>query len=228
MKCPNCGAENLNTSRFCKDCGNKLPDQPPIQTYRVPQPKNPVADAGTVGSISSIIGGGLIVLGWLLPWFSLGSLLGSVLRSFGAGGLGLDFTRGIGSGLQIFFGLIVASFAAFGDSDTAFLGLLGLILAAVLILIPIWGVLIVKTGIKVYELRANASNDYSMNNHLQRSRKRSGTIFVILLIIFILVSMIPFVGTSVLGGSFWLMVLSAIGVFAGAFYAQNKLRMSNP
>ena len=226
MKCPNCGADNLDTSKFCKDCGNQISYQPPSRpSYPAPTPRNPTADAGTIGSITSILGGGLIVLGWLLPWFSLGSLLNSLLRSLSAYSFGINLGGGIGSGVQIFFGLIVASFAAFGDGDSALFGLLGLVLAFIVVLIPIWGVLIVLAGIKVYELRAKPSVYNTLISYLQSSRKRAATVFIRLLVIFILMSLIT---TSILGGGYWLMALSAIGVYFGAFYTQNKLRMLNP
>jgi hypothetical protein len=223
MHCPNCGSYNSETNRFCLKCGTKLRDDVPISR---PGPKSidPSVESATIGSITGIVGGALTVFGWLIPWFSLGSLVNSLLRSLDLGGFGLNLGSGVGSGLQITLFSLLASFAAFSDSDTFLLGLFGLVVTAVLILIPAWGVLNIRSGIRVYELKTNTiARIPTLNSYMQDIRKRATVIFVIMLIIFIIMSIIPF-GTSVLGGGFYLTALGAVGAYFGAFYVQNKLR----
>lgn len=236
MICPNCGNQNAETSRFCMICGHKLPDRPalgvpqPLPLPPVPQrvPKDPVAQIALICGIAGIAGGGLTVLGWLIPWFSLGGLLDSALRLIGIGsGSGLlKFGSGVGSGLQVSLFLLLGSFAAFSDADTILLGLLGLVLLGVFVSIPILGVQNVRSGIRAIEIRLASTNKpvdrYVLTDHMDDMRGRSKAIFVIMVIIFVVMTVIP-LGTSVLGGGFYLTAIGAICSYLGAFFGHSRL-----
>lgn len=237
MHCPNCGSENDASNRFCLNCGHQLQTaaqqtsrsaQPPPSRPDVRKPTDPRAEAVTIGAVSGILGGGLTALGWMLPWFSLGSLANTLLRllELGGGGFGLDLGRGVGNGLQLSLFTLIASFAALSDGDTALLGLFGLLITGVIILVAVLAILNIRTGIKTFEQRTPGADSHrtpSIHSMMQTLRSRSTVIFVIMLVIFILISVIPF-GTSVLSGGFYTTALGAIVSYFGAFYVQTRLR----
>jgi len=222
MHCPNCGTENAPTNRFCLSCGHQLPTG--VSGYR--KPSNAISEAATCGALACIVGGGMVTLGWLLPWFGVGGIANSLLRSLnlGGSGFGLNLTSGVGNGLQMtLFGLL-ASFAALTDDNTAFLGLFGLLITGVLVLIVVLGVLNIRLGIKCFEYRRAADVGARIESMMQALRGRSTGIFIIMLGIFILFSVIPF-GTSVLSGGFYFTALGAVVSYFGAFYVQARLRV---
>lgn len=237
MNCPECGTQNADTNRFCLKCGHKLidgpvPERPPQPPPPYPFPpkksQDPVSQLALIGGIIGIVGGGLTVLGWLIPWFSLGGLANTALNYLGIGSRSgfLNFGLGVGSGLQMSLILLVGSFAAFTSEDVAIFGLLGLIMFGILISIPLLGVQNVRAGINAIELRMTQNkgpiSGTTLNEYFKSMRNRSKTIFVIMLIIFITMAVIPF-GTAVLGSGFYLTVLGAICSYLGAFFNQSKL-----
>jgi uncharacterized membrane protein YdjX (TVP38/TMEM64 family) len=96
----------------------------------------------------------------------------------------------------------------------------------VFVSIPILGIQNVRSGIRAIELRMASANRpvdrYTLTDHIDSMRGRSTVIFVIMLIIFIVMSVIPF-GTSVLGGGFYLTVIGAICSYLGAFFNRSRL-----
>jgi hypothetical protein len=173
-----------------------------------------VASVGTIGGFAGIIGGALAILGWMLPWFGLGAALGSLFGGIRA------FSMGAGSGLQ----LLLASIAAmFSGSGSGFL--IGLILAVVLITIPILGLANALTGIKAVERRSSAietdvSNIGRWTNQL---RNRSAAGCIIMVLIYALISIIPFL-TALLGSGFYLAAGAFVITFLGALYAKSQIR----
>jgi hypothetical protein len=224
MECPKCGTQNAATSRFCMNCGYEFPNRPP-QGIPGPRPRrDPVSQIALVFGISGTVGGGLTVLGWLLPWLGFGGLAGALNRL----GLGSKFGIGIGSGPKVSGALLLGSLAAFSFEDTgALIGLLGLLILGVFVSLPILGVQNVRAGFWAIQL-GMASNTSSRDrsvlvSHMGRMRNRSKYIFVILLIIFLGMTMIPFVGTSVLGSGFYLTVIGAVCSYLGPFFYQSRL-----
>lgn len=109
MYCPNCGTQNADNNRFCSHCGAKLPitytqvppPEHPLIFYTAPS--DPISHAATIGGIGGMAGGALTVLGWLVPWVSMGGLVNTLLSLLKLGsrpGL-FNFGLGIGNGLQI-------------------------------------------------------------------------------------------------------------------------------
>ena len=230
MKCtnPDCGAENPVGNKFCENCGSPLPAQSPVLP---PRPVgNPLSSVINIGSITAMTGGGVTILGWLLPWFSLGGIIGSVLRFLDiGGGLPINIGSGVGNGLQLTVFAFLAGIAGFSDSDTVLLGLFAMLIALVLVIIPIIGIRSIRFGIKLMEAKSGASSEAlpaskaRVNETLQTLRSNATVVFVIMISIFLLFSIIPF-ASAVLSTGFYLTILGPICIYGGAFYAQSKLR----
>lgn len=217
MNCPNCGTLNADTSKFCHKCGNKLP--------QALKPQDPVSQAATIGGIAGIAGGGLTILGWLLPWFGLGGLLGGLLNLLNlGGGFGLNFGSGIGNGLQLTFFSLIGGFAALGNSDKSIIGILALINAGILIGIPVLGGMNVRSGIRLFEEKSSTDVNQKglILGQFSDIRSRSTAVFVIMAILFIILSLIPF-GTSVLASGFYLTAIGAVGSFFGVLYSRSQI-----
>ncbi|MCL4266963.1 MAG: zinc-ribbon domain-containing protein [Anaerolineae bacterium] len=213
MFCPNCGTQNADGSKFCSSCGKALqttmPSTPVIRPsplpptyYTPPRPSNPLPMVATVGSVVGMVGGVLIVIGWFLPWSSI--RLGS-----GPQILGLLLTGGLLGGLA-------------DDGIGALFALLALGMAVVVVLIPIWGFLCGRIGMHLFENRAESSK-YVIQEELQRLRGRATFVLVLMAIIFVLTSLIPFLGGAVLGRGYYLMVVGAVIIFLGTLYGRSQL-----
>jgi hypothetical protein len=245
MICPVCDTQNDDTYRFCIKCGHALPEpsapplaqpvppyQPapelghPIIPYPVTprKPSDPVAQIALIFGITAITGGALTVLGWLFPWFSIGGL-GDLLGGGSSHGI-LNLGSGVGSGLQVSLALLVGSIAAFSDADTILLGLLGIVMLGVFVSIPILGIQNVRSGIKAIERRIASGTKpldrSALTEPIDGTRSRSQSVFVIMVIIFILLTVIPF-GTSALGGGFYLTAIGPICSYFGAFFSRSRL-----
>lgn len=82
MHCPNCGAENNNTDRFCAECGSGLPDyQPPgvnhsenerRDTYYNNPQENKSKGYANVAMVLAILS---IVICCLWPFFGIPALI---------------------------------------------------------------------------------------------------------------------------------------------------------
>jgi hypothetical protein len=209
MYCSNCGTQNPDTSKFCRQCGHALqasnlpspvkrPLAPSPAYYQPATPVSPLASAAATGGFAGMIGGVLIVFGWIigggLPILNLiiaGGLLGSLAR----GGVGVFFV------------------------------LLALALAAIVVYVPIMGFLCAQTGVRLFELRASdrSLKLYRARQDLQRLRQRSTVILAMMILIAAFVSGIPLIGSALLGSGYWLMVSGAVIVFLGTLFARSQL-----
>ena len=140
-------------------------------------------------------------------------------------GSGLLNTVGVGNGLQLTLISLVGGLAILGESDGFFLGILGLIVAFILISIVFISVNNIRLGIHLFELQAanGVSSHPVVWGKMQSLRKGSAYIFIIMVGIFVILSSIPLV-TAVLSGGFYLTALGAAATYLGAMFSQSKLR----
>lgn len=176
------------------------------------------------GAVVGIVGGALIVLGWLTPWFGIGGLLGALGSMAGLSGRGLLGSGsgiGLGSGVQLMTALLAGGLAAFG-LEVYWLGFLAWLLAGVLVTIPILGGLIVRQGIRFLELRADRAkiSSSSIRTGCQSYRGQSGTVFGIMLSFFILLALLG--GASMLGLGFYMTMLGAIGTYVASIVLRSQ------
>lgn len=225
MNCPYCNTPNASVNRFCLRCGQALPvPQPAAQT--APNPQSAIA---LTAAAAAAAGGALSALGWFTPWVGFGALMSNLISPmYGRGGLGSLFNlgTGVGNGLQITLGMLVASFAAFASSDWALLGLFGLGVVAVMVGIAVCTVMNIQAGIKLFELRLAAGapgSAYAIGRHLQGVKGRSSSVLVLLVGIFILLAAIPF-GTAAIGSGFYLTVLGFVVSYLGARFMSAQMR----
>ena len=237
MKCPNCGAENQEIYKFCQQCGTKLPvsstpTAAPVRSASFPNfwPQNPVQQATLIGAIGSAASGGLIILGWFTSWFGLSGIMNTLSRLLGYGSIGsfLGLGSGVLNGLQLTLLSLTASYAALRINEPL-MGILALVIAIFLITIVIVGILFIRHAIALYQLNPNnpANNENKVlliRSKLQSIRNLSTTLFIMLIIIFVIAAAIPF-GTSVLGRGFYLTLIGTICGYVGALVAQNRIRM---
>jgi uncharacterized Zn finger protein (UPF0148 family) len=71
--CPKCGTARPNGAAFCPKCGAQFED---ADREAVPRPAEPpvTAEAMNTGSLLTIVGGGLAIIGAILPWASVLSM----------------------------------------------------------------------------------------------------------------------------------------------------------
>ena len=239
MYCPNCGTQNADTNKFCLKCGSQLPGQnvftpgpAPVFNPMYAHPADPVSQAATIGGICGIAGGGLTLLGWFVPWFSLGGLVGSLLSLFNAssGSSLMRFGVGVGNGLQITLLSLTAGFAALSSKEEiiVLIGLICLVLAAVLIAMPITAITILSSGFRTFEISLSGGSadtlakSQKIKANMESVKGKSATLFAILAVFFILMAAIPF-GTAVLGSGFYLTALGVIVSYVGAYFARSKV-----
>ncbi len=226
MICPNCGAQNIDTNKFCQKCGHKLINGPLPGTSFTPYPartsQDPFSQIAMVCGLTGILGGVVTIFGWLIPWFSLGGLANTILRLLGTGSFSsfLNIGTGVGSGLQMSLFSLVGGLVAFSVKGGAFYGIMGLLSFGVLIIIPILGIQNIRSGIGAFELRnvpkKTAENVSVLDHHLGSMRNGSKAIFIIMVIIFIFITVIPF-GSAILGGGFYITVLGSVCSYLGVF-----------
>lgn len=242
MFCPNCGTENSESNKFCMNCGNSLSTLKVSAAARrssIPPKLNadqyPLSAAATTGGLIGIIGGAAVLVGWLLPWFDFGKLLGPLLEILGLG-LGLFglpafvLSARLGSGLQFSLAFILLSIAAFSSSSGSdagsfaalVLGLIVLGLGIVFISIPIVAITFLRAGIRMLESRkAPNSTDLSkIGTDLQMLRGRSAFIFVFMSIIFFIA--VAITGTLFFSQGFYLTSGGAAAVYLGAIFAKSQ------
>lgn len=227
MFCPNCGTENADTNRFCLKCGTALETKSvqsvtpqPSRVYTPPTPRSPAASAAITGGFAGIIGGAMAVIGWVMPWFRIGTGLGSLFR----------ISISTGSGLQLLIAVLAAVLGSFDGKSTssaAGIQLIALLLVLVLITIPLLGILNVRAGIKVFEKRLSVSKqDVSdIGSSINGLRARSTTGFILMVVIYVLVSLIPFL-TPFLGSGFFVTAGAFALTFLGVLFAKSQIRTS--
>lgn len=225
MNCPYCNASNTDTNRFCLRCGQQLPKpEPSLQKAGNAQFNIALPAAATVTA-----GGALSALGWFTPWVGFGALISNLIRPvYGQGGWGglLNMGAGVGNGLQITLGMLVASFAAFTDSNWGWLGLFGMLVVGFMVTLAACTVMNIQAGLKLFESRLAAANPSSVNaieRRLQGVRSRSGGVLVLLVAIFILLAAIPF-GTAAIGSGFYLTALGFVISYLGARFMAAQMR----
>jgi len=134
---------------------------------------------------------------------------------------------GGGSGLKLGLFSLGISFAAFSTEETIVFGILGLGVTTLFILIPVFGGKNIKSGLDLLELKTSVkqgANEISslVSEDLNGAKKRSATVFAIMVVLFVGFSIIPF-ATTLLGNGFYVTVLGAIVTYLGARFAINKL-----
>lgn len=217
MFCSKCGTENPNTSKFCSHCGHALqaatvpvaqrPPSPPTPTdYQPTKPANPLASSAAIGGITGMAGGAVIVLGWLLPWSAVG--LGNGLQI-----LGLLATGGLLGGLA-------------SDEWGFLVILLAIALALVVLAIPYFGYLCARAGARLFEQRSSVDQHHANNVQMDliQLRGRARIVLVLMFLLFVFVSVIPFFGSTLLGRGYYLMVGGALITFLGALFARSQLK----
>lgn len=129
---------------------------------------------------TGIVGRGLTVLGWLIPWFSVGGLTDRVLDlpRIGSWSRISRVGSGVESGSQVSPCLLLGSLAASASGDeTALSRLPGFVVLGVLVSAPALGVEDVRAGGRAIQLLM-VSNIRSVNRsvsicHIRRTRGRS-------------------------------------------------------
>ena len=239
MFCPHCRAEIPNNSKFCAACGKAIPQQAPSDPPKGPIPGpwpvptgDPVSRAATTGGVGSMVGGGLIVLGWFVPWLSIGGLASSIASLLGGGsGLGgLGLRAGVGNGLQISLLSLTAGLAAMTSDEgiLVFLGLLLWVFAGMMVSILVVAVIIIKQGFGIIEKSPLQSHNdpkvkaMRIRENMENVRGKSVYVFVLLAIVFVISAAIPF-GTGILGGGFYLTILGSIVSFFAAYLSKNQV-----
>jgi DNA-binding CsgD family transcriptional regulator len=178
---------------------DKRPFPQPAAQYVPAKPAHPLNSTATTGGLTGMAGGTLIVIGWLL-------------------GGGIPILSLVFAG-----GLLTGSLA--GDGIGALFTLLALILAGIVVYVPITGLLCVRTGVNLFELRAyTGSHEISLaKGELQLLRSRATTILIMMLLMAAFISIIPFIGQALLGQGYWLMVGGAVITFLGALFARSQI-----
>lgn len=224
MRCPNCGTSNIVGAHFCGNCGAELPVgvAPSPSPVSLPPLANPITSPATISGLAALVGGVLVVIGWLMPWFGLGQGYG---YGSGVGSLLSGFSAGIASGLQLALITLLSGLASLGlggnSSIGVVIGLIALASCALLVVFPILGALNIRAGNTTYAMRHSTNDvDRQTLSELQnqiRSRSISG--LILLVVIYALVSLIPFL-TNALGGGFFVTAI-AFGIsFLGAFLSK--------
>jgi hypothetical protein len=230
--CPK-GHENLDTSKFCQSCGDPLgesiPVNPPPAPPPSPRPAKWYTNLALITSIVGIAGGGLIILGWLTPWFSAGGILGNLIPTqLNPIHILSDIQLGIGNGLQLTLLLIAGAYAGFKTEGVGILlGLLLLVLVGVIVTIPVLAIMSIRDGLHIFELRLTknpSSITYqTVSNGIQAMKGRAEKIFIIMVVIFVVAAIFPG-GTALLGGGFYIILLATIATYITALYVQSQLR----
>lgn len=220
MICPECGIENAQSNRFCLSCGYNLED--------IRERSKNINQSMIIAGVLNLLGGGATILGWLMPWFSFGRLANSVMRYLGLGaGLNLfsNLGSGGGSGLKLTLLSLGISFAALTSEETIIFGLLGFIVVAMFVSIPVMGGKNIKLGLDLFDLKAKGDSEKNISqirSEVEDSKKRATRVFVVMVLLFIIFSIIPF-ASALLSGGFYVAVLGAVTTYLGARFVLNRI-----
>jgi hypothetical protein len=176
------------------------------------RPSNPVTSSATIGGLAGLLGGGMVLLGWFLPWLD-----------FGFGFLG------VGSGPQIVFGVLSVGLIGGGFAEDAS-GLLilcvTLLVVALLLVVPVMGFLAARDGWGLFEDRMAGDKlapSFALKD-AERVRSRLQTVLILMALSFVAASV---VSVGALGSGFWFTALGALGGYLAASYARTQLRRVN-
>lgn len=230
MKCPNCGTMNSDLSRYCMKCGTELKpvtSSPTAIEYQTTKKSGGGSKAVQIGGITSIVGGGLVIIGWFLPLVaSMNGLQLSVIL----------FLAAIFSGK--YSGLLSGYIP---DADIQEYGILftflSFFIAFVFILLVIMGVLILIAGFRIFsfKLSENSEQDASsitsytrFQNELQKIKSKSLTILIISLVIFLVIESIPYISLIIIGPGLIFILIGSIVALVGVFFSRNNIRELKP
>lgn len=221
MNCPNCGTPNIAGARYCGNCGGVLPAvvSPLPSPVPITPQVNPITTPATLSGLAALVGGVLVVIGWLMPWFGLGNGYG---YSSGVGSFLGGFSAGIVSGLQLALITLLSGLASFGlggnSSIGVVIGLIALLSFTLLVIFPILGALNIGVGNSTYALRHSTidMDRQTVSRRQDEIRSRSISGLILLVVIYALVSLIPFL-TNALGGGFFITAIGFGISFLGAF-----------
>lgn len=254
MYCPNCGTPNDDSNKYCLKCGFALNPNPtdtvlqtttpaPLPVIATPKPAQPLAPGVIMGAATGLIGGAAAVIGWFMPWFGLGQvgnslagLFGMGGGLFGGGGLGALLGGGIGgSGFQLMMLAVQVpslanSFNAYSynqNNPMAGVTAIAIVAALLLLLVPILGILMFRAGMNVlpYRIGTTSMDAAGASGKLSALMRNAALGFVLMVILFILVSQIPFAGMLLSGGFF--ITIGAFGVvWLLAMFARTQVRQA--
>ncbi len=219
----------------------------PLPVIVPPKPAQPLAVGVLLGSVSGLVGGAAAVIGWFMPWFGLGQvgnvlaglgggLLGGLLGGglFGGGGLGTLLGGGIGgSGFQMMMLAIqipslMNSFNVYGQNNSTIgITVIALVSALLLLLVPIMGILMFRAGLDVLPYRAGTKLYHATgaNDKISDLIRGAALGFILMVVLFIVVSQIPFAGMLLSGGFFT--TAAAFGVtWLLAIFARTQVRQA--
>lgn len=222
MFCPYCGTKNDENAAHCinPECNRILPQRQHPGMRPVPaKPTDPLALARTIGGLSGLIGGGMVILGWFMPWLSL-SVGGFTLASGG-------------NGPQIVVGILVTGIAGGALGGLAREGGIGLlilclslIMVAVVLIVPIFGFLACRNGWRLFSIQSSKESlpITLAIGYLEEIRQRLQVVLILVTVIFVLTS---FLSLSALDNGFWLTAIGTLGGFLGASYLKAQLKQQN-
>lgn len=211
MYCTNCGHKNPDNSRFCEQCGTPLEggQQTPPTGQGVRIIPSLAKTSMPIWVLVSIVAGGAVLLGFLLPWMSAG------MFGYGVKVSGLTFIFYI---LRIMFSGILGWL----DGGQVFLLVVAfLLIIALLILIVVMAVRIVLAGVK---LLGNQQVSPGEADAVAAKIKRNSIIGLILMGIYFLLVMVVVGGimadgllsVNTLAFGFWLCLIGFVAALLGA------------
>jgi Predicted membrane protein len=211
MYCTNCGHKNPENSRFCEQCGTPLEggQQTPPTGQGVRIIPSLAKTSMPIWVLVSVIAGGAVLLGFLLPWMSAG------MFGYGVKVSGLTFIFYI---LRIMFSGILGWL----DGGQVFLLVVAfLLIIALLILIVVMAVRIILAGVK---LLGNQQVSPGEADAVAAKIKRNSIIGLILMGIYFLLVMVVVGGImadgllsmNTLAFGFWLCLIGFGAALLGA------------
>ena len=224
MYCTNCGHKNPENSRFCEQCGTPLqagqqtPPARPAIGFKLPI----VASTTPIWVLVSVIAGAAVILGFLLPWISVGA--------FGY--------KGKISGLTFIFNVVkIMFFGKFSTSDVvqiiqfglSFLEtsqavlvvLISLLIIASLVIIVVMAVKIILAGVKL--IRSHVVLPEESNQISENIKRYSvigliavGVYFFLAIVLLMSIKTNGLFSLNTLAFGFWLCLIGFAGALLGA------------
>lgn len=224
MYCSKCGHANPDNSRFCEQCGTPLQagqQTPPTGQHYPPtgpgggyQPPR-AATTTPIWVLVSVIAGAAIILGFVLPWMSVG-MFGFGVRS---------------SGLTFIFYLFATMFSgALGylNGGLAFLVVIAmLIIIGILVMIPLMAVKIILAGAKILSNHMSLPGD--SNQAAEKIKRYSiigliaiGAYFILVMAVLGPIMFNGMISMSTLAFGFWLCLIGFVAALLGATVVKQR------